>query len=190
MTNNLLPQEGDSNEAANKVFVNLAQTDSATGIPSLNHGPASELHGPKKSKVDNQMLIAGIVLFVGIGAVYGMRYMGMAAGLDENVVAIDYTAETTAAENSKRFTQVLSALNESSHVMQFGGSVELPEHPFSRDVVVADEPRGDPGMSEAERLEWERQQDFENARQARTNAIESELYNFQLQGVIGGKRPA
>ncbi len=189
MSNSIMPQDGEPNETANKVFVNLTHKDPTTGIPSLNQGPGSELHGPKKSKVDNQVLIAAMVLLVGVVSVYGMRYMGMAAGLDENAVTIDYTAEGSASESTKRFNQVLGALNESSHVMQFNDSIKMPEHPFARDTV-AEASVADPGMSDAERLEWERQQDFDNARQARVNAIESELYNFELQGVIGGKRPA
>lgn len=192
MNDSLMPQENpEQNEAANKVFLNLEVTDSATGIPSLNQGPASGLQGPSKSKLDTQMMIAGIVLLIGVGAVYGMRYLGMAAGLDESVVSIDYTSQAATPEVNKRYHQVMGALDDSTRVRQFSDEVTLPEHPFAREALSedADIPI-DPGMSEEERLALQRQRDFENAKAARENEIAAELYSFELQGVIGGKRPA
>ena len=191
MNDSLLPQDKpDQNDSANKVFLNLEVTDSTTGIPSLNQGPASGLHGPSKSKLDTQMMLAGVVLLVGVGAVYGMRYLGMAAGLDESVVSIDYTSQAV-PEVTKRYSEVMGALDDSTRVRQFSDEVELPEHPFAHeDLGDGTDLPMDPGMSEEERLALQRQRDFENARTAHENEIASELYSFELQGVIGGKRPA
>lgn len=192
MNDSLMPQENpEQNESANKVFLNLEVTDSATGIPSLNQGPASGLQGPSKSKLDTQMMIAGAVLLVGVGAVYGMRYLGMAAGLDESVVSIDYTAQPATPEVSQRYSEVISALEDSTQVRQFSSDVQMPDRPFARESLSEDADLPiDPGMSEEERLAVQRQRDFEEAKTARENAIMSELYGFELQGVIGGKRPA
>ena len=191
MNDSLMPQDSnESNEAGSKMFLNLAEPDSTTGIPSLNKVPMSELHGPKKSKVDNQMLIAGVVLLLGVGAVYGMRYLGMAAGLDENAVTIDYTSEGGQVDENKRYHEVLSALDESTQVMQFGSELDLPAHPFAMEVAEEYEIAATPGMSEDERRALQLQRDFENAQEARKNEIMAELYSFQVQGVIGGKRPA
>jgi hypothetical protein len=183
------PQDnGDTNEAANKMFLNLAEPDSVTGIPSVNKAPASELHATSKSKVDNQIIIAGVVLLIGVGAVYGMRYLGMAAGLDENAVTIDYASSKP--EDAKRYLKVMSALDESSHVMQFGEELDMPDHPFSMDEVADDEIAVIPGMSEEERRALQLERDYQNAAAARENEVMAELYSFDLQGVIGGKRPA
>ena len=192
MNDSLMPQENpEQNEAANKVFLNLEVTDSATGIPSLNQGPASGLQGPSKSRLDTQMMIAGVVLLVGVGAVYGMRYLGMAAGLDESVVSIDYTSQAATPEVSKRYSEVIIALEDSTRVRQFSEAVDLPEHPFARESLEeGDDLPIDPGMSDQERLALQRQREFENARAAHENEIMAELYGFELQGVIGGKRPA
>jgi len=192
MNDLLMPQDNnDQNDSANKVFLNLEVTDSTTGIPSLNQGPASGLQGPSKSRIDTQMMIAGVVLLIGVGAVYGMRYLGMAAGLDEHAVSIDYTSQSTTPEVNKRYSEVMTALDDSTRVRQFSDEVDLPEHPFAREALGdgSDLPM-DPGMSDEERLAMQRQREFENARTAHENEIASELYSFQLQGVIGGKRPA
>ncbi len=191
MNDSLMPQGGpESGESENKIFVNLAEPDPTTGVPAIGKVPMSELHGPTKSKVDNQMLIAGMVLLIGVGAVYGMRYMGMAAGLDENAVSIEYTSESSTPENNKRYLKVMSALDESSRVMQFGDDVAIPESPFAMASTETETIAAIPGMSEEERLALQRQRDFENAAAARKNEIMAELQGFVVQGVIGGSRPA
>src|SRR5690606_18726976 len=97
-------EPGEHNEASSNIFVNLAETDSPTGIPSLKQAPASAISSSTSdSKMNLQLAIAVCVLAVGAGAIYGMRYIGMKAGLDEKVVSIEYASETNSKEFGKRY---------------------------------------------------------------------------------------
>ncbi|MFG0247230.1 MAG: hypothetical protein ACF8MF_14390 [Phycisphaerales bacterium JB052] len=179
--------EGDSN-----IFLNLNQTDS-TGIPSLKNAPESAISSKTtESKVSVHMAVALGVVAVGAGLIYAMRYIGMKAGLDEKVVAIEYTSQSNNSEFTKRFGKVMGELDESTVAVQLSDYESFVDAPFSRPTAIGqkDVVRTDPGMSEAERLALQREQELELERQRRHDAVVSEAFSFKLQGVVGGSRPA
>ena len=182
----------ERNEASNSIFLDMNETDS-TGIPSLKQAPVSAISSSaSSSKINTQVVIAGLVLAIGAGAIYGMRHIGMQAGLDEKVVSIDYTADANNADFSKRFTAVMRMLDKSSLAVQISDNGSFADTPFSRTVQeeVEQYEAIDPGMSEEEQLAIRRQREQELEIQRRKDMVISEAMGFTLQGVIGGSRPA
>ena len=153
----------ERNEASSNIFLDMNETDS-TGIPSLKQAPVSAISSSaSSSKINTQIVIAGLVLAIGAGAIYGMRHIGMQAGLDEQIVSIDYTADANNAEFSKRFTAVMGMLDKSSLAVQLTDDESFADTPFSRVVeeeVEEYEPI-DPGMSEEEQMAIRRQREME-----------------------------
>jgi hypothetical protein len=189
------PEQGQGGEeGSSNIFLNLKETDS-TGIPSLKNAPESVIStSANESKVSPQMAVALGVIAVGAGMIYAMRYIGMKAGLDEQVVSIDYTSQTSNADFNKRFGRMIGELDESSIAVQFGQETEFTREPFSRPRAMGATPqpvvKADPGMSEEERLALQRERELEFERQRRHDAVVSEAMSFHLQGVVGGSRPA
>ncbi|MCR9075310.1 MAG: hypothetical protein NXI07_04655 [bacterium] len=181
-------QEGSSN-----IFVNLHQEDS-TGIPSLKNAPESAISSSaSESKVSVHMVVALAVVAIGGGVIYAMRYIGMKAGLDEEIAQIDYTSQSENTEFSKRFGQVMGQLDESTIAVQLSEHESFVDAPFARPSAMGkSDPviKADPGMSEEERLALQRQRELELERQRRHDAVVSEAMSFHLQGVVGGSRPA
>lgn len=181
-------QEGSSN-----IFVNLHQEDS-TGIPSLKNAPESAISSSaSESKVSVHMVVALAVVAIGAGVIYAMRYIGMKAGLDEEIAQIDYTSQSENTEFSKRFGQVMGQLDESTIAVQLSEHESFVDAPFARPSAMGkSDPviKADPGMSEEERLALQRQRELELERQRRHDAVVSEAMSFHLQGVVGGSRPA
>lgn len=184
--------ENGVSEGASNIFLNLHQEDS-TGIPSLKTAPESAISSStKESKFSAHMAVALGVVAVGAGVIYAMRYIGMRAGLDEQVVSIDYTSESNTGDFNKRFGQVMGDLDESTIAVQLSEYESFVDAPFARPSAMAknDIVRPEPGMSEAERLALQRERDEELARQRRADEVVSEAMSFRLQGVVGGTRPA
>ncbi|MFG0315226.1 MAG: hypothetical protein ACF8LL_13705 [Phycisphaerales bacterium] len=181
-------QEGSSN-----IFLNLHQEDS-TGIPSLKNAPESAISSSaSESKVSVHMVVALAVVAVGAGVIYAMRYIGMKAGLDEEIAQIDYTSQSENTEFSKRFGQVMGQLDESTIAVQLSEHESFVDAPFARPSAMGkSDPviKADPGMSEEERLALQRKRELELERQRRHDAVVSEALSFHLQGVVGGSRPA
>lgn len=181
-------QEGSSN-----IFLNLHQEDS-TGIPSLKNAPESAISSSaSESKVSVHMVVALAVVAVGAGVIYAMRYIGMKAGLDEEIAQIDYTSQSESTEFSKRFGQVMGQLDESTIAVQLSEHESFVDAPFARPSAMGkSDPviKADPGMSEEERLALQRKRELELERQRRHDAVVSEALSFHLQGVVGGSRPA
>ncbi|MDF1808250.1 MAG: hypothetical protein P1U42_00990 [Phycisphaerales bacterium] len=181
----------NQSEASSNIFLNMAEADS-TGIPSLKQAPTSAISSSTPdSKVNTQLVIAACVVAIGGGAIYGMRYIGMKAGLDENIVSINYASETSNVEFSKRFNSVMKDLDESTLSVQLSDKHSFAENPFSRpsSMPVEVEPV-DPGMSEAERAEIRRQRELEIEREERREMVISDARRYKLQGIIGGSNPA
>jgi len=179
-------------EASSNIFLNMSEADS-TGIPSLKQAPTSAISASTPdSKVNTQLVIAACVIAIGGGAIYGMRYIGMKAGLDENIVSINYASETSNLELSKRFNTVLRDLDESTLSVQLTDKDSFAEKPFSRpsSMPVEVEIAVDPGMSEAERAEIRRQRELEIEREERREFVMSDARRYKLQGIIGGTNPA
>jgi hypothetical protein len=182
----------EQSEASSNIFLDLAETDSVTGIPSLKQAPTSVISASESnSKVNTQLVIAMCVLAIGGGAIYGMRYIGMQAGLDENAVSIDYTSESDVADVNKRFTSVMRNLDESSIAVQLVSLESFADSPFARPTTeIEDEIPVDPGMSQEERLALQKQREIERQQAERKEQVISEAMRFKLQGIIGGSRPA
>ncbi|MBL4699499.1 MAG: hypothetical protein JKX70_11775 [Phycisphaerales bacterium] len=184
------PQEQD--EASSNIFLNMSKTDDVTGIPSLKQAPESAISSSTSdSKFNTQMVIALSVLAIGGGAIYAMRYIGMKAGLDENIASIEYASETSSVDFTKRFKNVMSTLDQSTISFQIANTDSFAENPFSLPGAVEDEViEIDPGMSEEERLEIQRQRDLAREIERRREMVIEEAFNFRLKGIIGGSRPA
>ena len=187
-----IPDSGDKSEASSNIFLNMAETDS-TGIPSLKQAPESMISSSaSESKLNTQIVIAACVLAIGGIAIYGMRYIGMQAGLDENITTIDYASESNNADFAKRFTSVMKTLDESSVSIQLANREEFPEKPFarpSREEENYAEPI-DPGLSQEERDRIASERESERQIVQRKENVISEAFRFNLQGIIGGSRPA
>lgn len=183
---------GEHTEGASNIFLNMAETDSATGIPSLKQAPVSAISSSASdSKVNTQIVIAACVLAIGGGAIYAMRYIGMQAGLNEQVVSIDYTSESNSPDFSRRFTSVMKTLDESTIAVQFTDHDSFAPTPFARpNSVVEDVIPMDPGMSEEERRALQQKLDHEREVERRREMVIAEAMRFTLQGIIGGSRPA
>jgi len=190
--NSMSNASGEHTEASKNIFLNMAQTDTVTGIPSLKQAPESAISASSTtSKFNTQMVIAMCVLTIGGGAIYTMRYIGMQAGLDEKMVSIDYTSETNSADFSNRFSSVMKTLDASSITVQLESRESFAEAPFARPSSGPQETvQMDPGLSEAERIALQKKRDAERERERRKNLVIGEAMRFNLQGIIGGSRPA
>lgn len=187
---NDLSGSNEPSEAASNIFLNMAEPDS-TGIPSLKQAPVSVISSTTSdSKVNTQLVIAACVLAVGAGAIYGMRYIGMQAGLDESMTSIDYASESNTTDFAKRFTSVMKTLDESSTSIRLTDHDSFPDAPFSRPAFGDDAEPIDPGMSQAERDELTRERERAREIERRQELVIDEAMRFKLQGIIGGSRPA
>jgi len=182
----------EHNEGASNIFLDMNEKDTVTGIPSLKQAPTSAISASASgSKVNTQLVIAACVMAVGGGAIYAMRYIGMRAGLDENIVSIDYTSESNTSDLSDRFESVLHTLDESTISVQFASTESFASKPFDRPSVVKDEPvEVDTGLSDEERLALKRKRERERELERRHDSIVADAMRFKLQGIIGGARPA
>lgn len=182
----------EKSEAADNIFLDMAETDS-TGIPSLKQAPMSMISSSEsESKVNTQLVIAACVLAIGGGAIYGMRYIGMQAGLGENIASIDYASESNTADFANRFESVMKTLDESTISIQLSDTDEFPEAPFSRPTIEKDTyvEQIDPGLSQEERDQIAQERARERELELRRENVISEALRFKLQGIIGGSRPA
>ena len=187
---NDLTGSNEQSEASSNIFLNMSESDS-TGIPSLKQAPTSVISSStSESRVNTQLVIAACVLAVGGGAIYGMRYIGMQAGLGENITSIDYASESNTTDFAKRFTSVMQTLDESSISVRLIDRESFPPAPFSRPTFGADPEPIDPGMSQAERDELAHERDREREIERRQESVINEAMRFKLQGIIGGSRPA
>ena len=186
-----LSGSGEKSEAASNIFLNMAETDS-TGIPSLKQAPTSVISSSEsKSKVNTQLVIAACVLAIGGVAIYGMRYIGMQAGLDENITTIDYASESNTAHFVERFESVMKTLDESTVSIQISDTGEFPEAPFSRPTIQGTSvEKIDTGLSQEERDRIAQERAREREIELRRENVIGEAMRFKLQGIIGGSRPA
>ncbi len=183
---NLNGAGGEHKEGTSNIFLDMSETDS-TGIPSLKQAPVSAISASApESKINTQLVIALCVMAIGGGAIYGMRYIGMQAGLDENIVSIDYTSETNSADFSDRFSSVSKILDESTISVQFASTDDFAPMPFARPSTVQEEVEPiDPGMSQEERLALQKQRELELEIQRRREMVIGEVMRFKLQGIVG-----
>ncbi len=193
--NPFAPQDSNSAEGSSNVFLDLNKPDDLTGVPNL---PSQEqaaaasagfnpVTGKPASKVNTQVLLAAVVFAVGVGAIYGMRSIGMKAGIKENAVAVDYTPETTTPDFIKRFDTVMTGLDESSVAVVLESTETLPERPFTMATAApanTNTPQTNP-MDNAARLAAQRAAE----ERLRIEAIESNANLLELQSVLGGSRP-
>tara|TARA_E500000318_G_scaffold12972_3_gene11957 strand:- start:19778 stop:20509 length:732 start_codon:yes stop_codon:yes gene_type:complete len=182
-----------SPEGASNIFLNLHQEDS-TGIPSLKAVPESAIASSEsESRMSVHMVVALGVVAVGAGVIYAMRYIGMKAGLDEEIAQIDYTSQSENADFNSRFGQVIGELDESTIAVQLSDHESFIDAPFARPSAMGSTPEPvqvDPGMSEEERYALQRERELELERQRRYDSVYSEAMSFRIQGVVGGSRPA
>ena len=190
------PQDNNSAEGSSNVFLDLNKPDELTGVPNL---PSQEqaagasagfspVTGQPAKKVNTQVLLAGVVFAIGVGAIYGMRTIGMKAGIKENAVAVDYTPETTTPDFIKRFDKVMTGLDESSVAIVLESTDTLPDRPFTMANAAptqqTDAPKANP-MDQSARLAAQRAAQ----EQMRLEAIANEANDLHLQSILGGTKP-
>lgn len=185
-----MSNSSEQNEASSNIFLDMTEKDT-TGIPSLAHAPDSVISSSSDSKTNTQVLIMACVIAIGAGAIYGMRYIGMRAGLDEEIVSIEYAADENSADFSKRFRSVMRTLDKSTVSVQISDTDSFAAHPFSRPSSMSEDVVAmDPGMSEEERLALQKERDRKRAIKLRHEQVVDEAMGFKLQSIIGGSRPA
>jgi hypothetical protein len=183
VTDKLIPTEDDR----------LAQGfEDATGIPSLNTGApgAGAPHKPE-SKVSAQVVLAGAVLVLAAGAIYGMRFVGLNAGGGRDNVKIDYTSQSGAPEMVRRFERVMTELDASMSAVQLAAGEPLPESPFSRPQQESDQPvaiEQPSTLDDLDRLARLAAEQERLKREERAALLEAELARLQVQGVMAGGR--
>lgn len=191
MNDNLMPTENPGGGMP----ASMTGEDDSLGIPGVGSvggavGTAPGL-GKSQSKVSGQVLIAGAVLLLAGGAIYGMRFVGLNAAFGGENIKIDYNTDGSIAA-AKRFTQVMSELDASMSAVQIADD-NLSATPFSRPVedeppVAAYEvPESEDDLDRLARLAAERRLAAMNERQ---QLIQGELMRLNVQGVIGGRVPA
>lgn len=203
--NPFTPKENDGGHGESNVFLDLNKPDEATGVPATmpGAGGAGAQGGggggfspgsAEPSKFNGQVLLAGMVFVIGVGAIYAMRYIGMQAGIKESVTMVEYTASTTSPDFVQRFDEVMADLEEVSLSVRFDKNTVLPEAPFtmaSAEPVDIDLPVIDPDDSSARmaRLAQQREQQLREAQQQKIAEYERAAMGLNLQSILGGSRP-
>lgn len=191
MSDKLIPTETDQLGAG-------LSPDESAGIPGLagfGSQPAAAAPGSKGgSKVSGQVVIAGVVLVLAAGAIYGMRFVGLNAGFGGNDVKIDYTSQSATPDSQKRFGRVMSELDDSMTAVQLPGDTPLPPAPFTRQVQA--DPEESPlletptSMNDLERLARLAAEQRRLEQEERAAMLESEVARLIVQSIIGGRVPA
>lgn len=200
--NPFTPKESDGGHGESNVFLDLNKPDEATGVPAAmpgagGSGSAGDGFSPSSaepSKFNGQVLLAGMVFVIGVGAIYAMRYIGMQAGIKESVTMVEYTASTTSPDFVQRFDEVMADLEEVSLSVRFDKNTVLPEAPFtmaSAEQADVDIPVIDPDDSSARmaRLAQQREQQLREAQQQKIAEYERAAMGLNLQSILGGSRP-
>lgn len=193
MTDKLMPTESDG------LSMNLHDDGSnPTGLPGMPGpgqigGAGAPLGGKPAGKFSGQVVLAGLVLVLAAGAIYAMRFVGLNAGLGGEAVKIDYTAQTSSPEMSRRFETVMGQLDASMSAVQIADSAALPAAPFTRpdtgepaETLVFDEPTS---MNDLDRLARMAEEERKARLAARADLLKNELARLQVQGIIGGRVP-
>jgi len=190
VSDKLIPTEGDQLAAG-------LSPDESAGIPGLagfGSQPAPNPMGTQsESKVSVQVVIAGVVLVLAAGAIYGMRFVGLNAGFGADDVKIDYTSQAASSETEKRFGRVMSELDDSMSAVQLPGDTALPPAPFTRQAQA--EPDASPlleapnSMSDLERLARLAAEQRRLEQEERTAMLQGEVARYIVQSVIGGRVP-
>jgi hypothetical protein len=182
-----MPSEGD------RLSSGLHGLDDATGIPSLsvNEG-VSGLSSHSQSKVSGQVVLAGLVLIIAAGAIYGMRFVGLNAGFGGEDVKIDYTSQAGSPESAKRYSRVMTELDGSLNAVQFARDDELPAAPFTRPstatptaTFVFEEPNTEDDLIRMARMAEEQ---LRLQREQRAELLKNELGRLNVQSVMAGGR--
>lgn len=193
MTDKLMPTETDG------LSMNLHDDGSAlTGLPGMpgpgqTGGVGAPIGGKTPGKFSGQVVIAGVVLVLAAGAIYGMRFVGLNAGFGAESVKIDYTAQSGTPEMNLRFESVMGQLDASMSAVQMADAAALPAAPFTRpqtdeptDLTVFEEPNS---MSDLDRLARMAEEERIARMEARAGLLKNELARLQVQGIIGGRVP-
>lgn len=190
MSDKLIPTEGDSLAAG-------LSPDESAGIPGLaGFGPAPTpppMGTGSDSKISGQVVIAGVVLVLAAGAIYGMRFVGLNATTGGKDVKIDYTAQTSTPEMNRRFGRVMTELDDSMSAVQFASGTDLPPAPFTRpnteeptlDTII-EQPNS---MDDLERLARLAAEQRRLEQEQRSAMLEGEVARLIVQSIIGGRVP-
>ncbi|MEM9372214.1 MAG: hypothetical protein AAGA55_01095 [Planctomycetota bacterium] len=185
MTGNLMPTENEGGLPAN-----LTGESDDLGMPGIPAAPAAAPQS--KSKVSGQVVLAGVVLLLAGGAIYGMRFMGLNAAFGGDDIKVDYTAEK-GEETARRFERVMAELDASMSAVQVAEGGSLGSASFNRpveeepDAGAYQEPADLNDLDRLARLAEERRL---QAARDRMELIQGELSRLNVQGIIGGRVPA
>ncbi|MFK7884433.1 MAG: hypothetical protein AB8F26_09670 [Phycisphaerales bacterium] len=190
MTDNLMPTDSTSGGLPNA----MNAEDDSLGLPGVGSPLGTSVAGStgeSAKKVSGQVVLAGAVLLLAAGAIYGMRFVGLNAAFGGENIKIDYTAEQ-GLESAKRFESVMAELEASMSAVQLAEG-QLAAEPFSRPVEdapepgVYEEPNSMDDLDRLARLAAERRM---QEMSERAQLVQGELMRLNVQGVIGGRVPA
>ncbi len=186
MTDKLMPSEGD------RLPVGIPGLDDPTGIPSFSPSQGAGLSSHSESKVSGQVVLAGLVLVLAAGAIYGMRFVGLNMGFGGEDVKIDYISQAGSPESARRFGRVMTELDGSLNAVQFARTAELPPAPFTRPTsnapaqpFVFEEPSSEDDLIRMARMA-EEQRRLQMAQRA--ELLRNELGRLNVQSVMAGGR--
>lgn len=187
MTDKLMPSEGD------RLPMGIPGLEDPTGIPSLSVGQqGGGLTSHSESKVSGQVVLAGLVLIIAAGAIYGMRFVGLNAGFGGEEVKLDYTSQAGSPESARRFGRVMTELDSSLNAVQFARDDEFPTAPFTRpstamptQTFVFEEPSTEDDLIRMARMAEEQRR---LQLQQRAELLKGELARLTVQSVMGGGR--
>ncbi len=189
MTDKLMPSDGD------RLPAGIPGLDDPTGIPSLSVGPSAPGLTPhSESKVSGQVVLAGVVLILAAGAIYGMRFVGLNTGFGGEDVKIDYTSQAGSPDAARRFGRVMTELDGSLNAVQFAQEDQLPPTPFTRpssaaptETFVFEQPSNEDELLRMQRMAEEQ---LRLQREQRAELLNNELARLTVQSVMArGRMP-
>lgn len=156
--------------------------------------PSGELFAKPSSPFRGQTFFIGAVLALGVGVVFGMRQLSLAAAKAGELFSLEYQPEAEDVEAIAKFDRVMRDLERSGRPVQVPVD-QLKASPFT--FTFGEEPiEIDPGedMSMAQLREAQRQAALEEQRRAaeiraRNDEIFKALGELKVHSVMGGSKP-
>jgi len=155
------------------------------GVAGPAEGSGEHAMVRKRAKVPQQTIIMLVVLAVSAGAIYGMRKLGMKAGIAMGVDPIEYTAPNR--DRTQSYDRIMGDLARIQNPLDVALS-EFGKSPFmlhnSSTAVIVDPVAGPSATAEEIAL-----QEAAKRAESRRVELESRLADILLQSVMGGRRP-
>lgn len=190
---------GRTGPETSKVFINLEQSGqkpSGDGdAPAPAQLPAAPQARSGPGMVSGGVIVAGLVIALGLGAIFGMRMVSKLVDTVQALAQVQFDPDQKSKEEDARMRKVMLELDRSSRPVQVVDP--LRRDPFARlntgdDIVSIPVDTEDPEAVARAREEAERRAREAARRRAldeMTRAVESEIAELKVQGLIGGRVP-